>query len=162
MYLWENELKELQAGIFDPLKKLERLWLQSNRLSVIVEGVFKENAKLKVLYLDNKILAIGPTVFDNSKALKDVNVKNGPCADMKSMDETLFRNTLQKSSCYEIYSSLITYEKGLKVRKSVSNKKPRDVAYKPYNQNWNFIFLIIGVFKILLVLLAILLVQKKY
>ncbi|CAB1116866.1 unnamed protein product [Ectocarpus sp. CCAP 1310/34] len=70
LYLYSNELTTLPEGIFGGLTALEELYLYSNELTMLPEGIFGGLTALEELYLYDNILTTLPQgIFGDLTAL---------------------------------------------------------------------------------------------
>uniref|UniRef100_A0A3P8PJ54 Slit homolog 1b (Drosophila) n=1 Tax=Astatotilapia calliptera TaxID=8154 RepID=A0A3P8PJ54_ASTCA len=75
LHLMENQISNIEKGVFDELKELERLRLNKNRLSQLPELLFQKNEALSRLDLsENAIQAIPRRAFRGATDLKNLQL----------------------------------------------------------------------------------------
>lgn len=109
-------MTDIERGIFDPLIKLQELWLQENLLRMIPEHIFDNNPNLKILYLDtNGIIAVGPTVFGMIN-LNEWSLFQTGCVTTEThvFKNPQIKKVLNESSCYKFYDNLMEFKNVVK------------------------------------------------
>ncbi|XP_019623594.1 PREDICTED: leucine-rich repeat-containing protein 4C-like [Branchiostoma belcheri] len=83
LYLQHNKLKRLRADMFTGLGKLEILRLYANDISDIRAGTFSSMLQLKVLYLyNNKLKSLRPDMFTGLGNLQELHLQNNEITDI--------------------------------------------------------------------------------
>jgi Leucine-rich repeat (LRR) protein len=73
--LYDNQINTIEAGIFDGLTNLERLYLIKNQITTIKPGAFNGLINLQLLYLQfNKITTIKTNTFNELTILEGLNL----------------------------------------------------------------------------------------
>ncbi len=77
LYLYNNQLSALPVGVFNGLANLQQLNLNNNQLSTLPAGVFTGLATLQSLYLQNNQLSTLPTgIFNGLDNLQSLYLQN--------------------------------------------------------------------------------------
>ena len=77
LYLYYNELKEIPPGVFTDLVSLKKLDLASNALTDLELGIFAGLAQLRILSLElNKLSNLKPRIFEELIHLETLNVQS--------------------------------------------------------------------------------------
>ena len=79
LFLHSNMITSLDDGVFAGLVSLKRLALDDNQLAMIGKDVFKPLARLNVLSLNrNKLTDLDKNVFEGLVSLALVEIENNP------------------------------------------------------------------------------------
>lgn len=71
----ENSINYLPKEDFSQLKKLKHMYLDGNRLAVLLPGLFKQQAQLSTLHLaNNRLVKIAPKAFDGLNSIRELNL----------------------------------------------------------------------------------------
>ena len=90
LWLFNNSLSTLRAGVFDQLTALTDLQLHDNSLSTLPAGVFDQLTALTTLRLDNNTLStLRAGVFDQLTALTTLRLQNNPGAPFSPTADAL-------------------------------------------------------------------------
>jgi Leucine-rich repeat (LRR) protein len=112
LYINQNEIQELPAGLFETLTDLEELAINENELQIVHGSTFRSNKKLRKLYLySNNIRAVAAGTFDGLNKLTLLDLENNTFINTiyksntanKTIDLTQVSSDL--STCYDNYES---------------------------------------------------------
>lgn len=95
-------LKQVTQDDLKMYPDLVYLYLAENDIKVLEAGLFEFNPKLKVISLSqNEISKIHPQVFDNLNQLMHLWIRSNTCIDMLASDEDEVRDVVQqiKAQC---------------------------------------------------------------
>ncbi len=77
LWLYKNQISEIEAGAFRGLEQLKKLSLSHNELSSLAAGIFSDLPKLERLDLSqNKLTEIQSHLLDGLYSLKDLSFWN--------------------------------------------------------------------------------------
>ena len=100
--LRNNNLSEINGGLFKSLSSLKELYLSNNKLKKIESDAFKGLGKLETLALsENEIEAIASDAFENCKNLKALNLNNNK---LRRIDGECFK-ALKSIEVLELYEN---------------------------------------------------------
>ena len=103
-----NEISDLPANVFTPLKKLRSLGLRSNKLTTIHSDSFNVHNNLTRVSLDcNEINAIDENFIDNA-ALSFIDMRNNTCSQAElsktgSTNEFIIEIKSSLRKCFDNY-----------------------------------------------------------
>jgi Leucine-rich repeat (LRR) protein len=84
LYLYNNQIQELQPDIFNNLLKLQRLYLNNNSIKELQPNVFNNLPLLKYLSLhNNQINILHPGTFNNLQGLRELSLKNNQIRELQ-------------------------------------------------------------------------------
>ncbi|CAG9810135.1 unnamed protein product [Chironomus riparius] len=85
IYVEKGRLKEIHQADLKPFAKLISLSLENNDIENIEDGLFDFNEKLEILWINyNKIMTVGSKVFENLPKMHSLYLKSNPCVDMEA------------------------------------------------------------------------------
>ncbi|CAG9810596.1 unnamed protein product [Chironomus riparius] len=101
--IYDCNLKEVHQEDLKPFPNLVELYLRFNDLEVLEEGLFDFNPDLHYIGLNyNKIVYIGPNVFDHLTKLRDLSLHSNLCISKEAKNSiSEVKNVIQaiKSQC---------------------------------------------------------------
>jgi len=113
-----GHLRDIRRDDLNPFELLEVLYLYSNDIEILEEGLFDNNMNLKFITLsENRIIHIDENAFDNLHQLTDLYLNRNECVDLQADDlhplEKVINITkyICKNENYiNLYKNLITLE----------------------------------------------------
>jgi Leucine-rich repeat (LRR) protein len=117
--LERNNIKILEAHVFDELVELKWIDLEGNEIEEILHPIFARNKKLEFIFLNkNKIQTLHPNLFEGLPRLEEVWFSGNPTVDVDFYQPNIEMMIVELKPLFDNY--LLKFENRVKELELVS------------------------------------------